>query len=329
MNLQQRAQAFLKLSRFTGLEVSSQFLRQTGIHFPEAGIPVLHNLAEGIFKPKNDHYALTIWSRSAAGHDQEVYPDIFQPQPDGTWTMEYSAKSGSLDSAVNQSLFACMRDSVPVLVVVTSQPAGAPDGARYKILGPAVIEHFDYSTRRFSLRGCSTLVATHLLKNHSSVEASVLHLRNQLIMPFQVKEDRSPYETIRFSRAEAFRQIILEEYRHQCAVCQSKFFLRQEKQEPLIEADAVHIIPVKANGPDDPRNGLSLCKRHHWAFDSGLFTITDVRTIKVSPVVLKAERRRFDLEEYEGESQVSPSSKVCVPSELALHWHQKRIFRNA
>lgn len=329
MDLQQRAQAFLKLSRFTGLEVSSQFLRQTGIHFPEAGIPVLHNLAEGIFKPKNANYALTIWSRSAAGHDQEIYPDIFRPQRDGTWTMEYSAKSGSLDSAINKSLFACMRDSVPVLVIVTSQPAGAPGSAQYKILGPAIIEHFDSSARRFSLRGCSTLVATHLLKNNTSVEASVLHLRNQLIMPFQVKEERSPYETIRLSREKAFRQIILEEYRHQCAVCQSKFLLRQQKEEPLIEAEAAHIIPVKAYGPDDPRNGLSLCKRHHWTFDIGLFTITDVRTIKVSPIVLTAERRRFDLEEYEGESQVSPSSKVCIPSVRALHWHQKRVFRSS
>lgn len=54
MNQEERAQAFLRLSRFTGVEVTSQFLRQTEKHFPQAGTPRLHNLAEGIFKPAGD-----------------------------------------------------------------------------------------------------------------------------------------------------------------------------------------------------------------------------------------------------------------------------------
>ena len=103
--------------------------------------------------------------------------------------------------------------------------------------------------------------------------------------------------------------------------------MRQKKTEPLVEAEAAHIISIKERGPDDPRNGLSLCRRHHWAFDNGLFTITDSHEIKVSSSVFRAERRRFDLEEYEGEPLVPPAHEICRPNEEALHWHQRRKFR--
>ncbi len=99
---------------------------------------------------------------------------------------------------------------------------------------------------------------------------------------------------------------MLDEYRGQCAVCQAKFLF-----------------------PDDPRNGLSLCPRHHWAFDEGLFTVTDAVTVRVSPAVLRAERRRFDLEEYDGESLVAPAHEICRPHEEAIGWHRKRVFRAA
>ena len=106
MNPEERAKLFLKLSRFTGVEVTSQFLRQTEEHFPQAEIHCLHNLIEGIYKPAGDSYALCIWSRSAVGQDREIYHDVFSPQSDGSWTMQYAAKKGNLDGAVNRSLFA-------------------------------------------------------------------------------------------------------------------------------------------------------------------------------------------------------------------------------
>ena len=327
MNLEERARAFLNLSRFTGVDVTSRFLRQTEEHFPQAGIPRIHNLAEGIFKPSGDSYALCIWSRSAAGQDREIYQDVFSPQADGSWTMYYAAKAGSLDSAVNRSLFVCMRDKVPILVIVTARSSESPGGARYKILGPAIIEEFDVVSRRFFVRGCSSIVTSSIVEPENEEESMRLTIRNQLVMPFRVRERSAEYLTRRDVRNRVFRGIILEEYRCLCAVCQSKFLLRQRNKEPLIEAEAAHIISVNERGPDDPRNGLSLCRRHHWAFDNGLFTVTDSNEVKVSPSVLRAERRRFDLEGYEGEPLVSPAHEICRPHEEALHWHQKKVFR--
>lgn len=309
----------MALSKFTGVNVTSQFLRNTGEHFSQAGISRVHNLVEGIYKPASDKYAFCIWSRSAAGADQEVYRDVFQPHDDGSWTMSYAAKEGSLDSASNRSLFACLKDKVPVMVIVTSRSHGHPEGARYKILGPAMIENFDVSSRGFLLRGCSALISQQFEKHKTAYDIALYSLRNSLIMPFQLKEARSKYPINKEAREKAFRAIILEEYRCQCAVCQSKFLLRQNSVEAIIEAEAAHIIPVQDHGPDDPRNGLSFCRRHHWAFDIGLFTITDSKAVKVSPSVVRAERRRFDLEEYDGEALVGPASDICRPAEEALH----------
>ena len=327
MRIEDRIQAFLMFSRFTGVNVTSQFLRKTSEHFPQAGVPIIHNLAEGIYKPASDKYAFCIWSRSAAGVDQEIYPDVFQPQEDGSWTMLYAAKQGSLDSAVNRSLFACIEDKIPVLVIVTSRPHGYPGGARYLIMGAAVIENFDVSSRRFLIRGCSDIIFRQVEKYRSPYDTAIYLLRNRLIMPFQLKEARSEYQIHKEARDWAFRTITLEEYRFQCAICQSKFLLKENDAEALAEAEAAHIIPVKDKGPDDPRNGLSFCRRHHWAFDNGLFTVMDSKIVRVSPSVLRAERRKFDLEEYDGEPLIGPASEACRPAEEALHWHQKRIFR--
>jgi len=328
MTPEERSRAILALSRFTGSEISADFIRSTSAHFPAAGIPRIHNLVEGIYKPARDKYAFCVWSRSAIGRDKEIYHDVLKPQKDGTWAMHYAAKSGSLDSAINSSLFSCMRDKVPLLVIVTSRPSSYSVKARYKLLGPAMVEDFDQVSRRFMLRGCSVFVVAKFSEQTNPLDATVLQMRNQLILPFQLREERTKYQAEYKYRSEAFRQIILEEYRCQCVICQSKFLLKQEGKEPLVEAEASHIIAVKDNGSDDPRNGLSLCRRHHWAFDEGLFTITDGRIVKISPVVLSAERRKFDLEEYEGESIISPANEACRPSEEALHWHQKKTFRN-
>ena len=329
MRNEERIQAFLALSKFTGADVTSQFLRKTSEHLPQAGIPRVHSLAEGIYKTASDKYAFCIWSRSAAGADEEVYPDIFQPQKDGSWTMMYAAKEGSLESVANRSLLACLKDKVPVMAIVTTRPHTHPGGARYKILGPAMLESFDISSRRFLLRGCSGLISQHIEKYKTAYDVALYSLRSCLILPFQLEEVRAGYQTAREVREKAFRTIILEEYRCECAVCQSKFLLKHKGDETIIEAEAAHIIPVQDRGPDDPRNGLSFCRRHHWAFDEGLFTITDSKAVKISPAGLRAERRRFDLEEYDGEALVGPASDVCRPAEEALHWHQNNKFKRA
>jgi hypothetical protein len=328
MDAEHRAKAILELARFTGVEVTADFLKNTAEHFPQAGIPRIHNLIEGIYKPAGDLYAFSIFSQSAIVKEREIYPDEIKIQDDGSWTLFYSAKNVPLENEPNKSLFACMQDKVPVLVLARSG-RDSSSAARYRIMGPALIETFDPGSRRFTLRGASVPVSDHVKRYGGLESAALLDIRNRLILPFQMRQTRESYVGGQDVRERAFRRILLDEYRGQCAVCQAKFLLSDEGKPDLLEANAAHIISVKASGPDDPRNGLSLCPRHHWALDEGLFTVTDAVTVKVSPAVLRAERRRFDLEEYDGESLVAPAHEICRPHEEAISWHRKRIFRVA
>lgn len=87
MNPEQRARALLYLSRFIGTEVPAAFLQKTAEHCAPAGIPHIHSLQEGIYKPKGRPHAFCIWGRSAVGGASAVYPDELRVESDGTWTM--------------------------------------------------------------------------------------------------------------------------------------------------------------------------------------------------------------------------------------------------
>ena len=239
--------------------------------------------------------------------------------------MDYAAKSGSLESAINRSLLACLRDRQPVLVIVTSRPKGSPGGTRYWLLGPALIEGFDPASRRFRLAGCTEALSLSLEAVASPVQSEELLLRQRLFTPFVLREPQAPYLSRREPRDQAFRLEVIREYRQLCCVCRSMFVL-QQPAGVIVEAEAAHIIPVAEHGPDDLRNGLSLCRRHHWAFDQGLFMVNDMQQVRVSPAVERADRQRFDLEEYHGETLVPPADERCRPDDSALLWHRKNKF---
>lgn len=327
MDSLQRARVFLELSKYTGRTVSADFIKNTAIHLPKLGLPRIHSFFEGIYKPAEDQYALCIYSRSAAGAEQEAYPDALEFRQDGSWILKYSPKRGSLDSSANQALMACQRDRIPVLVIIKVKPIAGTRGKRYKILGAAFVEENVKSTGFFLLHGAGTTVSDGLFGPQAEEERTKFLIWNRVYSPFTlIREERAEYRVNRACRDLVFRSIVLDEYGCLCAVCKSKFILRENRSEALIEAEAAHIIPVKERGPDDPRNGLSLCRRHHWAFDNGLFTVTDASVVKVSPKVKLAIREKFDLEEYEGEALIPPANDACRPDELALHWHQERIY---
>ncbi len=139
--------------------------------------------------------------------------------------------------------------------------------------------------------------------------------------PF-MQEDRVSYVTSLPKRDEAFREVLLTEYDYTCAICEMKFVV-----DNLHEAQAAHIVPKNKNGTDDPRNGLTLCRAHHWAFDAGLFTLTPDYVIVVSPLVQRADSRKFEMLSLDGKRMQIPKREVIAPHRAALEWHQARVFR--
>ena len=114
-------------------------------------------------------------------------------------------------------------------------------------------------------------------------DASQVDLYSQSRQPDSgVAEARREYVTSLARRRlhqGAFRERVLRAYRHQCAFCH----LRHSEL-----LDAAHIIPdTEPEGEPVVRNGLSLCRLHHAAFDRFFLAVRPDHIIEVRPDVLK------------------------------------------
>ena len=88
--------------------------------------------------------------------------------------------------------------------------------------------------------------------------------------PFSYQVVPEPVEAENPNRSTAFRKEIMRLYNYTCAVCR----LRIVTMDGESATDAAHIIPFHISHSDDIRNGISLCKLHHWAFDKGLISLS-------------------------------------------------------
>lgn len=120
----------------------------------------------------------------------------------------------------------------------------------------------------------------------------------------------------RRARDYAFAAMVKEVYDDTCAVCGSS----RETPTGNPEVEAAHIYPKHEGGADDIRNGLALCKLHHWAFDSGWFSITDAYEI----VVEDAPERDgyFEFKQLEGDRLTLPEDDRARPHPQFLAAHR-------
>jgi putative restriction endonuclease len=138
--------------------------------------------------------------------------------------------------------------------------------------------------------------------------------------PF-VAEDRAVYRVSRQKRDAAFRAIVLGNYGHTCAVTGQRFYSPRH-----VEADGAHIIGKEVRGTDDPRNGIALSKSAHWAFDRGLFTISDQYEVIVNPRISAASTARFPAIELDRQKILLPADSCYWPHPDALTWHRLEVF---
>ena len=104
----------------------------------------------------------------------------------------------------------------------------------------------------------------------------------------------------------AFRERVLDAYRHQCAFCK----LRHDEL-----LDAAHIVPDRdPKGEPLIRNGLSLCTLHHAAFDSQFIGLRPDYVLEVRSDILK-ER---DGPTLVHSIQALQGSRIVLPSQQAL-----------
>jgi len=313
-----RWDVFNRIAPYFGRTVPARFIQKTSEDIPE--IPRIHNLIEGIYKPADDGHALAIASML-----KNPYADRIEYQPDRRWSFYYSPKEGPLDSAVNASLFNCMRDGEPVLVIKQVSDKTHPDGTRYKILGLGQIDSYEPTDRLFKISELTIdeyqhRVAPEIPLADELIETALRLEALEAWSPF-VSEDRAVYKVATLKRDAAFRKIVISNYRNTCAITRSAF-----AYSGICEAQAAHIISKEVNGSDDPRNGISMSHTSHWAFDRGIFTISDQYEILVHPRTRDAYHQDFRILKLDGAKILLPADESMKPHEDALRWHREEVY---
>lgn len=141
-------------------------------------------------------------------------------------------------------------------------------------------------------------------------------LKSQAHAKFRAKKIVETTEEY-FVRNRLFPKVIKELYSYSCCVCDISANIGNSSV-----IDAAHILPFYEFHNDDPRNGLALCKNHHWGFDIGAWSLTDEYTIIVAP---KLKNDLVFIEQ--GKPIAMPKDKTCIPVTTALQWHRQNVLK--
>lgn len=138
---------------------------------------------------------------------------------------------------------------------------------------------------------------------------------------FEPERDRVLQLTSRPVRDRVFRRVVLKAYGERCAITGLKLINGGGRAE----AEAAHIRPVEANGPDTIGNGIALSGTVHWMFDRGLIGLSDELDILVS-------RQVNDVEGVRGMINASgrafaPVRPMDRPHPHFLRWHREHCFK--
>jgi putative restriction endonuclease len=135
--------------------------------------------------------------------------------------------------------------------------------------------------------------------------------------PFDHAASTVEQRTTRIARSRAFQRRLVELYGARCAICAQAL----TRTDGRTESEAAHIIPRSVKGSDDARNGLLLCRAHHWAFDNGLIAISDGLAVIV-PATTTAIPANASLGQLAGVPLAVPTDANMRPHADAIIWHR-------
>lgn len=141
--------------------------------------------------------------------------------------------------------------------------------------------------------------------------------------PFSYQVGSEPVEERNPIRGTAFRREIMRWYNYTCAVCR----LRVVTEDGKSITDAAHIIPFHISYKDDIRNGISLCKLHHWAFDEGLISVNERYKVRVSKIISEEGPEEQMFRNLRNRKILLPQDRILYPAQEALVWHRENRFR--
>lgn len=150
------------------------------------------------------------------------------------------------------------------------------------------------------------------------IEKEKSALEKAVDSPPQLTDDEERYTVSRRrARDSAFARLVRDAYESQCVFCGSQ----RETPKGNPEAEAAHIYPKEEGGSDDVRNGIAVCKLHHWAFDTGWLSISDEYEVLVKE---EPERNGYDeFKELEGNEIRLSEEEDVKPHPMFLAEHRQ------
>ena len=302
------------LERFSTLHRNANKARGAAPHKPVLLLAILHEIAMG--RVTRNLVPLTPeLVASFQTHWDALVPPNSGWQPKLTYPFRYLQKEGFWTLVKKGHPAPVQTKHEPTL----SQLAMLCDGGRFADdLWPLLAE----SHTREVLR--SHLLATYFVGQSAEVSdgatTSYLALQAETLKQ-QAQAKFRLHATVKeqstdgyFVRSKLFPKVVKELYGFACCVCQASARLGNSSL-----VDGAHILPFSEFHNDDPRNGLALCKNHHWGFDIGAWSLSNSYEIIVAPKLIN------DLVYVEqGKPLVKPKDSTCFPDATALQWHRKR-----
>ena len=182
----------------------------------------------------------------------------------------------------------------------------------------------DFSEMRHEIE---QIIEEHRTLSRERIAGDIEGYSEQLIRnaqhPFSTHRDVESIQVEIPIRSAGFRRAVMQVYERICAVCELN--IRASSGESV--TDAAHIIPFSVSYNDDIRNGISLCKSHHWAFDTGLISVSDTYRVVVSPAMTEQGPTALMLTELDDKRIWTPQDAQFYPSQAALMWHREKVMR--
>ena len=234
-------------------DVLPRTLLAAGFTLQGVRVPLLG--PQGIFKPK----VLSVAPLSVTTAPDGPYDDAFGPND----LLRYRYRGTDPDHPDNRRVRVAMRERLPLIYFHGVVPG------KYLAAWPVFVVGDDRGGLTFTI---AVDDARHIW-SATGMEGTAV--RDDL------ESGRRQYVTAAVRQRlhqRAFRERVLDAYRHQCAFC------RFRHAELL---DAAHIVPDADGGEPTVRNGLALCRLHHAAFDRYFVGVTPGYVVEVRPDLLR------------------------------------------
>ncbi len=276
---------------------------KVGFPFRGRSIPLI--VQQGINKPKELRAALSIATTLRPKHRKlsEKYDDHFV----GEDMLGYRYQGKNAQAWDNRALRVAMDEGRPMIYL--SQVMENP--SRYAVVRPV------YVVREKPEEHC------FYLQHEPPENGSVVSTPGDAWISSDLAKLHRSYATRQVRQRlhqQAFRERVLGAYGSQCAMCRFK-------HRNLL--DAAHIDPDSdVLGDPHVSNGLSLCRLHHGAFDTGLIGVRPGDLAMVVQVAVLAEKDgpvlRHALQELHGAKIHVPTRAADRPDAERLHRHLLR-----